>query len=144
MAVVSVIRQLLGSVAGIAATRLELLVLEIEQERLNVARLWIRATVTLFLLFAGTVLGVGGLLLWAEPSQRAAIATGLALGFLAAAAAAAWSWHRLAQTRRPLLSGIRRDLQGLRRGQCGADDSGDGGDASRRSDPGGASGFRKG
>jgi uncharacterized membrane protein YqjE len=151
VAVVSLIRKLLGSVAGVAATRLELLALELEQERQHVARLWIRATVTLFLLFTGTALSVGGLLLWAEPAQRAAIAAGLALGFLAAAAAAAWSWHRLAQARRPLLSGIRRDLQGLRRGLHGAHDIGDGGiggisgsACSRRSNPGGANGFGKG
>lgn len=145
MGVVSVIRKLLGSVAGIAATRLELLALELEQERQHVARLWIRASVTLFLLFTGTVLSVGGVLLWAEPAQRAAIAAGLALAFLAAAAASAWSWHRLAQARQPLLSGIRRDLQGMRRGLCGADDSGiSGSPGSQRSDAGGANGLGKG
>lgn len=119
MVVVTLIRKLLGSVAGIAATRLELVALEIEQERLRLAQLWIRATVTLFLLFTGTVLSVAWLLLWAEPAHRVPIAAGLALGFLAAAAAAAWSWLDLARHRQPLMCGMIEELQRTQRGLCG-------------------------
>ena len=97
---VSVLRRLLGSAAGIAATHLEWVALQIEAERRRLARLWMYAALTLFLLFTGIWLGVAGLLLWAEPSQRAAIAAGLALGFLAAAAVAACRWRRLSRHRR--------------------------------------------
>ena len=97
---VSVLRRLLGSAAGIAATHLEWVALEIEAEKQRLARLWMYAALTLFLLFTATWLGVAGLLLWAEPSQRAAIAAGLALVFLAAAAVAAFSWRRLSRQRR--------------------------------------------
>jgi hypothetical protein len=88
LGVVSVLRRLLGSAAGIAATHLEWVAL------------WMYAALTLFLLFTGIWLSVAGLLLWAEPPQRAAIAAGLALVFLAATAVAACSWRRLSRHRR--------------------------------------------
>lgn len=122
MSVVRTVRQLLGGAAGIAATRLELVLLEIEQERLQLARLWIRAALTLFLLFTGTVLCVSGLLLWAPPEQRAAVAGVLALGFLLAALVAGFSWLRLARTRRPLMAGLLKDLQVVQRGLRGRTD----------------------
>ena len=123
MSVVRTLRQLLGGAAGIAATRLELVLLEIEQERLQLARLWIRAALTLLLLFNGSVLCVGGLLLWAAPEQRAAVAGALAMGFLLAALVAGFSWLRLARARRPLLAGLLKDLQGVQRGLRGGADN---------------------
>ncbi|MEI8264736.1 MAG: hypothetical protein WCI59_03205 [Betaproteobacteria bacterium] len=125
MGLISALRQLLSGAAGIAATRLELVLLEIEQERLQLARLWIRAALTLFLLFTGTVLCVGGLLLWAAPEQRAAVAGALALGFLVAALVAGFSWLRLARARarQRLMAGLLKDLQGLERGLRGGADS---------------------
>lgn len=123
MSVVRTVRQLLGGAAGIAATRLELVLLEIEQERLQLARLWIRAALTLFLLFTGTVLCVSGLLLWAPPEQRAAVAGVLALGFLVAALVAGFSWLRLARARRPLMAGLLKDLRGVQRGLRGGANS---------------------
>ncbi len=98
----SLLRPLLGQAAGIAATHLELWALALERELAGLARLWIHAAVTLFLLFTGTLLGVGWLVLWADPSDRLAIVGALALGFLGAAAAAAWSWRSLVRLRRPL------------------------------------------
>jgi uncharacterized membrane protein YqjE len=123
VSVVRTLRQLLGGAAGIAATRLELVLLEIEQERLQLARLWIRAALTLLLLFNGTVLCVGGLLLWAAPEQRAAVAAALAMGFLLAALVAGFSWLRLARARRPLMAGLLKDLQGVQRGLRGGADN---------------------
>lgn len=123
MSVVRTLRQLLGGAAGIAATRVELVLLEIEQERLQLARLWIRAALTLLLLFNGTVLCVGGLLLWAAPEQRAAVAGALAMGFLLAALVAGFSWLRLARARRPLMAGLLKDLQGVQRGLRGGADN---------------------
>ena len=106
----SFVRQLLGSAAGIVATRLELWALEVEQEFARLARLWIHATVTLFLLFTGTLLAVGWLLMWADPAHRLAIIGALALGFLGAAAAAAWSWRSLVRMRRPPMESAVADL----------------------------------
>lgn len=120
MGVVTIVRRLLGSVAGIAATRLELLSLELEQERLRVARLCIQAALTLFLLFTAVVLGLAGLLLWAEPAHRAALAGALALGFLGAAAATAWRWRRLASAPSPLLRSAVADLRRVDRGSTRA------------------------
>lgn len=107
----SFVRQLLGQAAGIAATRLELWTLELERELASLARLWIHATVTLFLLFTGTLLAVGWLLMWADPAHRLAIIGALALGFLGAAAAAAWSWRSLVRMRRPLMEAAVADLR---------------------------------
>lgn len=100
MAVVSVLRSLLGSAAGIAATHLEWVALEIEAEKRRLARLSMHAALTLFLLFTAVWLGIASLLLWAEPSQRAAMAAGLALGFLAGAVVAACRWRLLSRHRR--------------------------------------------
>ena len=122
MGALSILRRVLGGAAGIAATRLELVLLEIEQERLQLARLMVRAVLTLFLLFTGTLLGVVGLLLWAQPGERATVAGALALGFLVAALAVGWSWQRLARARRPLMAGLVQDLQGVQRGLRGGID----------------------
>lgn len=120
MGVVTIVRRLLGSAAGIAATRLELLCLELEQERSRLARLCIQAVLTLFLLFTAVVLGLAGLLLWAEPAQRAALAGALALGFLGAALAAAWRWRRLASAPSPLLRSAVTELRRVGRGSTSA------------------------
>ena len=102
----SFLRPLLGQAAGIAASHLELWALTLERELASLARLWIHAAVTLFLLFTGTLLGVGWLVLWADPSDRLAIIGALALGFLGAGVAAAWSWRSLVRLRRPLTEAV--------------------------------------
>ena len=117
--VFSLVRQLLGSAAGIAATRLELWALELEQELTSLARLWIHATVTLFLLFTGTLLAVGWLLMWADPAHRLTIIGALALGFLGAAAVAAWRWRILVRMQRPLMAAAVADLRRAGRGLGG-------------------------
>ena len=120
MGVVTIVRRLLASAAGVAATRLELLVLELEQERSRLARLCIQAALTMFLLFTAVVLGLAGLLLWAEPAHRAALAGALALGFLGAGVAAAWRWRRLARAPSRLLRSAVADLRRLDRSSTSA------------------------
>jgi len=122
--VLSFVRQLLGQAAAIAATRLELWTLELERELASLARIWIHATVTLFLLFTGTLLGVGWLLLWADPAHRLAIIGALALGFLGAAAAAAWSWHSLLRMRRPVMAAEVDDLRRTAHAMAGSEKTG--------------------
>jgi len=122
--VLSFVRQLLGQAAAIAATRLELWTLELERELASLARLWIHATVTLFLLFTGTLLGVGWLLMWADPAHRLAIIGALALGFLGAAAAAAWSWHSLLRMRRPMMAAAVDDLRRTAHAVAGSEKTG--------------------
>ncbi|MFM8769906.1 MAG: hypothetical protein ACKOD9_19840, partial [Rubrivivax sp.] len=51
------------------------------------------------------------LLPWADPAQRLPIMGALALGFLGAAAAAAWSWRSLVRMRRPVMASAVADLQ---------------------------------
>jgi uncharacterized membrane protein YqjE len=114
--VFSLVRQLLGSAAGIVATRLELWTLELERELASLARLWLHATVTLFLLFTGTLLAVGWLLMWADPAHRLTIIGALALGFLGSAAVAAWRWRIVVRMRRPLMAAAVADLRRAGRG----------------------------
>jgi uncharacterized membrane protein YqjE len=113
-------QQVLADVIEIGRTRLELATVELEEERLRLARLWLGATVTLFLLFVGVVLAAAWLVMWCPPEQRLLALGLLALGFLAAAGASAWRWQRMAATRPPLLQAtlaeLRRDERGLSRG----------------------------
>jgi uncharacterized membrane protein YqjE len=110
----------LADVIEIGRTRLELATVELEEERLRLARLWIGATVTLFLLFVGVVLATAWLVMWCPPEQRLLALGLLALGSLGAAAASAWRWQHMAETRPPLLQAtlaeLRRDERGLSRG----------------------------
>jgi len=110
-------RQVLASLIETGRTRLELAVVEVEEERVRLARLWIGAVVTLFLLFVGLVLGAAWLVLWSPPEHRVAMLGGLSLLFLGGAALTAWRWRRLASQPSPLLrhtlSELRRDEEAL-------------------------------
>jgi uncharacterized membrane protein YqjE len=113
-------QQVLADVIEIGRTRLELATVELEEERLRLARLWVGATVTLFLLFVGVVLAAAWLVMWCPPEQRLLALGVLAFAFLAGAGAAAWRWQRMVATRPPLLQAtlaeLRRDERGLARG----------------------------
>lgn len=113
-------QQVLVDLLEIGRTRLELFVVELEEERLRLARMWIGAVVTLFLLFVGIVLASAALVLWCAPENRLAALAVLAGLFLLAAAVAAWRWRRLAQSPSPLLQAtlgeLKRDQEALGRG----------------------------
>ena len=103
--------QVLGSLIDIGRTRLELVTVELEEERLVLARLWIAAAFTLFLLFVGLVLAVGGIVLLCAPADRPAALGSLSALFLVAALAAAWQWRRLRLRRSPFLHATLGELR---------------------------------
>ena len=104
-------RQVLASLIDIGRTRLELATVELEEERLRLARLWIGAVVTLFLLFVGIVLASACIVLASAPENQLTVLALLAAAFLGAAGAAAWRWRRLAASPSPLLYGTLRELR---------------------------------
>ena len=112
-------QQVLADVIEIGRTRLELATVELEEERLRLARLWIGATVTLFLLFVGVVLAAAWLVMWCPPELRLPALGALAFAFLAAAGVSAWRWQRMVATKPALLQAtlaeLRRDERGLGR-----------------------------
>jgi hypothetical protein len=63
-------RQWMGSLIDIGRTRIDLVGVELAEERLRIARLCLGAMLTLFLLGLGILLSVGALLLWCEPAQH--------------------------------------------------------------------------
>lgn len=103
--------QLLGTLLDSGRTRLELLSVEVEEERLRLAALFIAAAVTVFCALVASVLLATGLVLLCEPAQRP-LAVGLATALFAGAAAfGGWRWRRLAQRRPPLLQATLAELQ---------------------------------
>lgn len=98
------VQRLLNGAAEIGRTRLELALLELEAERVRLARMLLRAVLGLFLFLLAVALLVAGWLLHLPPEERAAWALGLALAFGAGAAGVAWDGRRLARRRRPWLS----------------------------------------
>ncbi|WP_374675659.1 phage holin family protein [Ideonella sp.] len=103
-------QRVVADVIDIGRTRLELATLELEQERLRLARLWLGATVTLFLLFVGVVLAAAWIVLLCPPAWQATALGGLTAVFLGAAALAAWRWKAEAERRPPLLHGTLAEL----------------------------------
>lgn len=98
------VQRLLAGAAEIGRTRLELALLELEAERVRLARLLLRAVAGLFLLFLAIVLALGWWLLQVASEDRAAWAGGLALVCGLAAGLVAWDGRRLARRRGPWLS----------------------------------------
>ena len=104
-------RHLLGSVVDLGRTRLELATVEIEEERLRLARMMVGAVVALFLLFVAVVLAVAWIVLLFDAGQRTAALGVLCVAFLVAAALAGRHWQRLGRERQGLLHAT---LEGLR------------------------------
>lgn len=96
-------RQVLAEAVELGRLRVELATVEIEEERLRLARLLVGATLTLCLALVAVLLVAGWLVLWAAPEHRLAVLGGLALAFVAGAAAAGWHWRRLAAAKPALL-----------------------------------------
>ncbi|HET9977333.1 MAG TPA: phage holin family protein [Burkholderiaceae bacterium] len=110
-------RRVAATLVEIARTRLELGAVELAEERLRLAQQALAATLALFCLGVGLVLGVLGLAWWVGPEHRATVLGASALLALAAAAAAAAWWRRIVRTRgAPLqatLDQLRADAQAL-------------------------------
>jgi uncharacterized membrane protein YqjE len=121
---------LVGDVRGIAAvglrmarTRLELLAIEVQQEKARVARQLIVVSATLFFASFGLMLTIAWLALSLPEAQRANVLGGLGLAFLAAAAAGAM-WLKAAPRERPLsasLAALRADERALASPAAGDD-----------------------
>ena len=103
-------RRLAAALVAAGRTRIELAAVELEEARLQLVRLWIRAALTLGLLFTGSLLALGWWLLVSDPADRVWIAGGLAVAFLLAGAAMAWDWRREARSVRPWLSSSLAEL----------------------------------
>jgi len=101
----------LATLVDIGRSRLELVTVELEEERLRLARLWIAATCTLFLAFVTVVMLAGWIVLLCEPAQRAAVLGVITAAFGAAATAAAWRWRQLGECRPALLDATLTELR---------------------------------
>jgi hypothetical protein len=66
------VQQMLATLVGIGQSRLELISVELEEERLRLARQWIAVTATLFLSFVALVLLAGWIVLVCDPANRLA------------------------------------------------------------------------
>lgn len=105
------LRAVAGEALSLAATRLDLALTELEQERLHLAQALLWATLSLFLLGVGTVFAglLLVLLLWNGPRE---LALGLlALGFLGGGVIAALAGRHATRARPPLLAATRAELQ---------------------------------
>jgi uncharacterized membrane protein YqjE len=96
-------RQVLATLMGIGQSRLALATVELDEERLRLARLLMACTATLFFGFLGAVLLTAWVVLWSEPINRLTVLAVLTAAAAAAAGLAAWWWRSLAATKPPLL-----------------------------------------
>ncbi len=103
--------QVLANLVELGRTRLELVTVELEEERLRVARLLTLAVVALFLLFVATVLVAAWIVLLFDPAYRVTALGVLGAVFLAAAAGAAWRWQRLATAEHAFLQATLAELR---------------------------------
>lgn len=110
-------RQVMADVVDLGRLRLELAAVEIEEERLRLARLALGAALTVLLALVALLLACAWLVLACPPEHRVAALGGLVVAFVAAAGAAGWQWQRLAVHRPPLLQHtleqLRQDAQTL-------------------------------
>lgn len=114
-------RRVLATVLDIVRSRFELAAIDLEEERLRLADLWLAATCTLFAMFVTVILLVAWLVLLCPPSDRVMALGLLVIAFSSAAGAFAWRWRRLSAGKPLLLAAtvdeLRKDVQGLREGR---------------------------
>jgi uncharacterized membrane protein YqjE len=105
-------------VAGVAGNRMELLLIELQEERDHTLRLFCVAMVTLlFGVFAGVALSAAWIL-WLDPEHRVAALLFLALVYGAVAAVAAVYLHRQWRSHKAFTASMdewRKDREWLRR-----------------------------
>ena len=102
--------QVLASVLDIGRGRLELIAVELEEERLRVARLFIAAACALFLVFLAVVLLAALIVLMCEPPQRPAVLAAILAVVVSGAVACLWRWRRLVSTKPALLEATLGEL----------------------------------
>lgn len=105
------IRRLFGNLLGTLQTRLEILSLDITEERFNLARMAMVALSVLFCFQAGVFLAVLFVVLSVADADRlAAIGVAALVLLLMALVGALWLWRWL-KTRPPLFAGTIAELQ---------------------------------
>jgi uncharacterized membrane protein YqjE len=118
---------IVGDVAALASTglravrtRLELLAIELKEEKAWAVRFLMIAVVALYLVTFGLLLAIFALVLWASEGNRPAILACFALLFLASGGGAAWYILQGAKKRAPLfqdtIAVLKGDEQALREG----------------------------
>ena len=115
MGLIRSVQELLGTLLGLARTRLELLSVEMQELLARLVLIMIGAVAAILL--AALALGFGAVaLVMAVPAEyRVAVAAGLALTFLAAAAIIGWQVRREAKVRAfaASLGELKRDAEAL-------------------------------
>jgi uncharacterized membrane protein YqjE len=118
---------IVGDVRGLASTglravrtRLELIAIELMEEKAWVARFLVIAIGALYLLTFGLLLAIFALVLWASEENRPAILACFAAVFLASGAGGAWYIQQASRQRPPFLNDtiavLKGDEQALRDG----------------------------
>ena len=124
---------IVGDVRGIAhsgvravRTRLELVAIELSEEKAWLVRFVLVAIAALYLITFGLLLGVCALTLWASEENRPAILAGFTAAFLVVGAGCAIYIWMQSRGRRPILSEtiavLKGDEQALQQGLHGAGD----------------------
>jgi uncharacterized membrane protein YqjE len=118
---------IVGDVRGLASTglravrtRLELIAIELMEEKAWAARFLVIAIGALYLLTFGLLLAIFALVLWASEENRPAILACFAAVFLASGAGGAWYIQQASRQRAPFLNDtiavLKGDEQALRDG----------------------------
>jgi uncharacterized membrane protein YqjE len=114
----SAARDIGATVLEMVQTRLELAATELEEERLRLARQALCIAAAAVFAALGMACAALAFVLLAPPAERPGRLAWLAGAFLAAAAAAAFAWHRRSSARPALLActldELRKDCAGLR------------------------------
>jgi uncharacterized membrane protein YqjE len=124
---------IVGDLKGLASTglravrtRLELIAIELTEEKAWAVRFLVFAVAALYLLTFGLLLAILALVLWASEENRPAILAGFALVFLGAGAGGAWYILNASRHREPLfkdtIAVLKGDEQALHPGLRGAND----------------------
>jgi uncharacterized membrane protein YqjE len=124
--IVGDLKGLAGTGVRAVRTRLELLAIEVKEEKAWLVRLVVVAVGALYLLTFGLLLGVCAVTLWASEENRPAILGGFAVAFLLAGAGGAAYIQLASRKRHPILAEtiavLRGDEKALRQGLQGAGD----------------------
>ncbi len=120
------VRSLFSTGLRAVHTRLELLAIELSEEKAWALRFLVVAAAGLYLLTFGLLLAVFALVLWASDQNRPLILAGFAAVFLAAGAGGIYWLTSASKRRRPLfketIAILKGDEQALRQGLRGTGD----------------------